>query len=1117
MKQRQDKRLALLGGAALGAVLSASAWAQSPAQIDVSRQGQTARVQISLPEMEGEGLSADAEVAAGAVLVARLSEPIEADVSAITAAAPDYFAMARLDPDGRTLRLALNRTLESRVSVSHNIIAIDVAPPGAAPLADVVSPYELAQIERARQARAQAAAAAAAAAAPPPALPVDMRIGEAAEYSRIVFQWPEAVTYSLEQADGRAVLTFSRAAELNLAPLTAAPPRFIDAVTERRADSLSLAFLLGPGAEARVWSDEPGRVVFDVSMGAAGGAESVLAALSDYADQIEAQTLSAAESADPTDGGAEAALLSATEPDAPVLTRPDAEASPDPVPEDGIVRVEARRNGTDVVLNIPWASLPGAAVFRRGQAIWVVFDASAELDVGEMAALGGRHIRTHQVLRGADYTALRIEAPSSTQTDVRPVGSSWVLTFGETVDQPPAPIRVTRETGVNRPARLRFNFNGARSVRTVTDPVVGDDLLVLTSDGEKYGVISPRQYVEAVMLPSTQGVALQPLADDLTFSVRAGGADLSRPGGLALTRAASPGLSGSLDRPVTPGFLDLAAYRGEDDYRDAMVVLQRRASELDPTAILNLARFKLGWQLAPEGLGLVELAVEENPSLDASPEVAALRGVASYMIGRYEDAERYLSHPVLLNDPAAQPWRGAVSAQLGDWPQARRRFEQGREAIYFFDPVWRARLSALHAMAVLKTNDLGAVEPLLNVVAAEDFDLEARTEAAMVEAGLAAASGDIDQAIALYDELSRSDWRPARARALLEKVRLEFANDRVAPDEAVETLESLRFRWRGDDVEVEASTMLGEVYADAGRFPEALNTMSNALSRFSNTPEARRLSVRLETLFRDIFLNGQGDRMDPMEALALWYEHQDLTPPGPDGLRMARRIAARLVEVDLLEPASELLAHQVFERRITMTSLARAQVAADLARVYLIDNRPADALRALDSTRIAGLPNDLVDERRVLQARALAALGRTEHALELIAYDQGPEADRLRADIAWEGRNWSEAGRLMEALLGDRWRSDRALTSAEAHDVLRALIAYALVPDEAGMDRLVARYGRQMGETEHAAAFSTVANRSVAPGDSRLSSLVGQIANVQRSDALMAGFGRYDEPSGPES
>jgi len=1110
--RRRDKRLSLLAGAALSVVMSASALAQAPARIDVSRQGATARVQIILPELDGDGLTANAEVAAGAVLVANLSEAIDADATEITEALPEYVAMARLDPDGRTLRLALNQTLEGRVSVSHNIVAIDIAPPGTEPLPDVVSPYELAQRERDRQAQARAAAAAAAAAAPPPALPVDLRIGEAAEYTRLVFQWPEEVTYALEQGDDRAVLTFSRAADGDFSELTAAPPRYIDAVTQRDADSLSLSFLLGPGAEARVWSDEPGRVVFDVSMTASGGADSVIAALSEYADQLEAQSGEEASAETITEEASTLDPDPASEAGEPAMLEP----AVDPVPASGIVPLEARRSGTDVVLSVPWEALPGAAVFRRGSAIWIVFDAAAELDLGEMNALAGRHIRSYDVLTGPDYTAIRIEAPNSTQTDVRAVGTSWVFTFGETVDRPPSPIRVMRETGVNRPARLRFNFGGARSVREVTDPVVGDTLLVLTSDGEKYGVISPRQYVEAIMLPSTQGVALQPLADDLELTVRAGGADLTRPGGLALTRAASPGLSGSLDRPVTPGFLDLASYRGAQPYRDTKVQLQRRASDLDPEAILNLARFQLGWQLAAEALGLVELAVEENPSLDATPEIAALRGVASYMMGRYGDAERYLSNPILVNDPAAQPWRGATAAQLGDWPLARRRFEQGREALYFMDPVWRARLTSLHAMSALKTNDLGAVEPLLNVVIAEDYDPEARAQVGLVEAGLAASSGDVDQAIALYDELTNSDWRPARARALLEKVRLEVGEDRIPLDEAVELLESLRFRWRGDDVEVEASTMLGEVYAEAGRYAEALDTMSNALSRFSETPEARRLSVRLETLFRDIFLNGDGDRMDPMAALALWYEHQDLTPPGPDGLRMARRIAARLVEVDLLEPASELLAHQVFERRITMTSLARAQVAADLARVYLIDNRASDALRALDSTRIAGLPQELVDERRVLQARALAALGRTEHALELVAYDQGPEADRLRADIAWDGRNWSEAGRLMEALLGERWRQERPLTPAEAHDVLRALIAYALVENEAGMDRVVARYGQAMGQTEHAAAFSTVANRTVAPGDTRLSAMVGQIANVQRTDALMAGFGQYDQ-AGPES
>jgi hypothetical protein len=107
--------------------------------------GETMRIRIILPEAEGGDLSAEAEIAAGAVLIARLSEAIDADITALIRGGQGYVAMARLDRDGRTLRLALNQELEPRVSVSHNIIAIDLAPPGAAPLPDIVSPFEQAR------------------------------------------------------------------------------------------------------------------------------------------------------------------------------------------------------------------------------------------------------------------------------------------------------------------------------------------------------------------------------------------------------------------------------------------------------------------------------------------------------------------------------------------------------------------------------------------------------------------------------------------------------------------------------------------------------------------------------------------------------------------------------------------------------------------------------------------------------------------------------------------------------------------------------------------------------------------------------------------------------------
>lgn len=1102
----KGRRICLAAGAAAAALLAVTgaAFGQAPATLDLARQGDVTRLRIVLPESEGGDLTAQAEIAAGSVLVARLSESITADLSALSQAAPDRVAMARLDPDGRTLRVALNLELEPRVSISHNIIAIDLAPPGAAPLPDVISPFERARRAQDQAREAERLAAEAAANAPAPALAASVRVGEAAEYTRIAFQWPEAVTYALDTQEGRVVLRFSRRAEIDLSELRGDPPRFVDAVTPVEGEGLSLAFALNGGAQARVWSDEPGRVVLDVAP-ANGGIDGTLEALAEYAGR-GAQTSGPAEPAAPQSGAPDADTESVTPEPEPVQARPDA------VPASGVVPVQVRQAGEDLVLTFPWASLPGAAVFRRGEALWIVFDAAAELEASEIVAPGSRHVNGYRTMTGDDYTVLRIESPRATQADVRAAGSAWTVTLADAVDEPPAPVRMARETGFDRPSLLRFGLNGARSVRVVPDPVIGDSLHVLTADGEKRGVITPRQFAEISVLASSHGVAVQSFADDLIFEVEPGGAVLSRPRGLALSRASDPTLGGGFDQPVSAGFLDLTRWRGEAPFTETRARLERAALDMEPEALLALARFNLAWSLAPEALALTHLAVQERGALDTTPELAALRGAASFMMGRVEDAEEYFAHPDLLDDPAAQPWRGLIAAEQGRWPEARRRFEDGRESTFFLDPLWRGRVRAWHALSAVETNDIGSVRALADQVESDTDDAEARAIAAYARAGLAAAQGDTARAIAGYDALAEDPWAPVQARALLARLHLEVENGLIEPAAAVDALESLRYRWRGDSVEVEAAAMLGRVYADAGRFDDALSTMEAARARFPASLVARRLGLEMETLFRDLFLNGRAERMDPLDALSLWYEHQELTPLGPDGLRMARRIAGRLIDIDLLEPAGELLAHQVFERTVTMTNLARAEIAADLARVRLMDNRPEDALRALEVTRVARLPEELVRDRRLLQARALSDLGRSEHALELISNDNGAQVDRLRAEIAWEARNWADAGRRAEALLGDRWRDTSALDARQSHDVLRAAIAYALAGESAGLERVESRYGRAMASTGHAAAFSQVVNRSAAPGDARLSALVADLGAFEDADALMAGF---RAPQGP--
>ena len=1079
---------AILSAALLLAGLSPCALAQVSGAVSVERSGSTTRLVITYPEALGGALSAEAEIAAGAVLVARLSEPVDFDAASIPPQTGGLAAMARLDADGRTLRIALNREAEPHVSVSHNVIAIDLTPPGAGAPAPVVSDFE-----RNRRAEAAAAAArAAAASTPPPPAAVAVRVGEAAEYTRLEFVWPARTGYRLESEGGRAVLRFDAPGEADLRALSANPPRLVELIRgSNEGGGFTIALRLEDGATARAWDDENGRrVVLDVLPAGHVSPEDLLASLAPAAPD---ETVP--EEAEPT----QPALVAQAE-------------RPDPVPDSGIVPVRVTRDGNDALLHFEWAHLPGLAVFRRPDAIWLVFDAPAQLDLSALPEAPRRHVRGYQTVLGEDYVALRIEAPDATLPDPEAAGGTWTVALRDRVDQPSRPVVLMRETPAGQPARLRIGQEGMRASIRLDDPVMGDSLLVLTADGQKTGVLLAYRMVEAHILPSIHGVAIQPLADDLELTAGEGVAELTRPGGLTLSRSGGPAAMAGAAMPTSPGFADLAAWRGGDDFQQGLGRALHQATSGEGRDLLALARFYLAWELAPEALGAARLARDADTELADSAELRVVNGIAMLMMGRLARAEVLLSGTALNEDTAVQPWRGLVAARRSDWPEARRRFDAAEGSSFFFDPVWRARIQAAYARAAAETGDVGAALRALEGLDPDIVDDQARAEAEFAAARVAALSGRQDEAIRRFGALAQDPWLPIQAVALLNQTQLELAEGRVPRTQAAETLASIALRWRGDDTELEAARLLGELYAEAGRFGEALSTLHQARLRQPANPAARRIANDMDALFRRLFLDDAAARMSPLEALALFNEYAALTPQGADGDRMVRRVAERLVAVDLLDPAAQLLQHQVDNR--SMPAQARARIASDLAVIYLMGRRHEEALRTLRSTRVAGLPDEVVTERRLLEARAMAGIGRAEHALELIGDDDSLQARRLRADIAWEQREWAGAARGLEAVLGARWRDDAPLNDTESRDVMRAAIAYALAGDSSALERLDARYGPAMAVTRHRGAFALVTSELPAPGDRRLTELVSSLGSRGTMDAFLAGFARRFDSDG---
>jgi hypothetical protein len=387
---------------------------------------------------------------------------------------------------------------------------------------------------------------------------------------------------------------------------------------------------------------------------------------------------------------------------------------------------------------------------------------------------------------------------------------------------------------------------------------------------------------------------------------------------------------------------------------------------------------------------------------------------------------------------------------------ARAQFIQGRQALSAFSGPWKARIARASAEAYLAQNDVASAQTALLVAAgAVGNDVDEDMAVRLDQARLLELGGKWNEALALYDQVSAARYGAVAAPARLHALQIRLAHGQIPRDKASEVLDGLRFIWRGDATELEVARLLGRIDLDQGRYRDALEVLRASARHSSDQPAALAIQSDLSGAFRALFLEGRADGLPPIQALGLFYDFKDLTPIGADGDAMVRKLAHRLVDVDLLAQAAELLKYQAENR---LDGVARADVSTDLAAIYLMDHKPEQALGAINNSRTTVLPSALNAQRRLVEARALMDLGRVDHALEVIGDDKSKEAADLRAEATWRGKDWTKAGPQFEALLGDRWKGQGALTPMEEAYLTRAGVAYSLARDDAALARLRSRY-----------------------------------------------------------
>jgi hypothetical protein len=663
-------------------------------------------------------------------------------------------------------------------------------------------------------------------------------------------------------------------------------------------------------------------------------------------------------------------------------------------------------------------------------------------------------------------------------------------------------------------ASLTTVLPGATHALKIADPAAGDTLFVVPSLVVR-GTPQLRSYAEFSMLPTAAGLAVAPFTDDLGVTVASSRVTIGRPEGLAL---ASPGM-GAIDTPAalaqandSPSFLDFAAWARAPggSFLEAQRRLRAEAAGMKPEDIeparLKLARFYLANGFSAEALGVITVMQGLNPSLKSDPQYQTMRAAADYMLGRYRDARNDISGSAFDNDRHAAFWRGLIEAAQLNWDAARKDFAQAAPVIRRYTPEWQARARIADARASIAMDSIETADADLAKLPAQ-MPKPMAVEAQLARGQLFAAEGRYSDAHSIFRAIAAGDVDRAGAAAVYEDVETGLAAGTLSQDSAIEALEQLRFRWRGDALELQTLRKLGALYFARSRWHQGLATLRIASQNFPNEDLARQAQDDMRTAFESLFLKGGADRLPPVQALGLFYDFIDLTPIGPNGDDMIRHMADRLVAIDLLEPAASLLNYQITKR---LDGVARAQVATRLAMIDLLDHKPKDALEALRTSQVSGLPPDVLHQRMILQARALAALKQYDQALDMIATDDTPDTRQLRADIFWESGNWEVAGQKAEALAGPASADTKPLADDVRADVLRAAIAYSLASDEGGLDRLRKSFAAKMSASPDAAAFAVV-TQSLDTQGTAFRDLAGRIASIDTLEAFMKDFRkRYD-------
>lgn len=739
-----------------------------------------------------------------------------------------------------------------------------------------------------------------------------------------------------------------------------------------------------------------------------------------------------------------------------------------------------------VSVRFAWNNPVNMATFTRNNKIWIVFDHQNKFDIDILKADAKHMAKEIYTLPHPSGSIIIIEPAPGVKHALRKEGLLWILDLYTGV---PPSFKIDNYTIFTQFDSLKNSYlfiptPSAGNILSFIDPEIGDIITVSPTSRLGHGIEKPYRYPDFDILQSSQGFALVLNTSDIILNRGNSGLTLKAMGrGLNITHnldalkrnqyltqtETSSDKAFDLQIPENLSKMNLAEVT--EKFKKQIVSASMNEK--------NALRLKLAQYYVHNGLGSEALFILNQMKKLKLPETKtdhfyALSGIANFLARRYDLAIKDFSQNNLLQTDEGIFWHTISKS-------AKEHNEENNATILAHVSLMRDypqaikdQISVIAAKNAIETGDDLSSQNFIDILNNTPERLRnLEPQIIYLNAQKLEMQGYMRNAIKQYKKLIDIDSAMFSSYGRLRYAVIGEILKFITLPEAIAELEKLRFAWGEKEFKVRLLNQLSKLYLKNNDYYNALRVL-NDVGFLVNEDQRPSIARRMVKIFEDIFIGNHADTvLSPVKALALFQDFKWLAPLSKNHHLIIQKLADRLVAVDLLSRAQELLMTLLY--KADLTEEEQAKVGARIAIIYLFEGKPTNALNAIEATEFSNIPDALKNQRNIIASRALSDMGRSDEALELIRDDFSTQAILRKFEVYWNAQDWDKASNTIKYLIEEPVKG-KPLSTEQINYILDWATTLKQAGKETVLIRLKNKFAPFFEGTAHQSAFNVLTN-----------------------------------------